>query len=173
MSAPNGYTTVGAIQTDAPINPGNSGGPILDDSGHVLGLTDQIATGTVPPGGEAQSAGIGFATPANLVVQIALRIIAGKPVSHAYAGVLLNSTSSGDPEITAVQPNSPAARAGLKRGDVIAAVDGRAVRSIEQLIEIVDGDKPRQTLVLTVNRGGRTRTIELRLAVRPKTLPAG
>jgi putative serine protease PepD len=173
MSAPNGYTIVGAIQTDAPINPGNSGGPILDDRGDVLGLADQIATGGVPRGGEAQSAGIGFATPSNLVVQSALRIIAGEPVSHAYAGVLLNAAATGETEIAAIQPNSPASRAGLERGDVITAVDGKPLRSTQKLIEIVDTLKPGQTLGLKVERGGKTLVIKLKLAVRPKILPVG
>src|SRR5262245_49806427 len=173
MSAPNGYTIVGAIQTDAPINPGNSGGPILDGRGHVLGLTDQIATGSVPAGGEAQSSGIGFATPWNLVAQVAGQIIAGEPVTHAYAGVSLSPASTGGTEITGVQPNSPASRVGLQQGDVITAVDGNAVDSTVQFIEIVDGHEPGQTLALTVKRGGRALTIDLTLATRPKSLPGG
>lgn len=173
VSAPNGYTIVGAIQTDAPINPGNSGGPILDGRGDVLGLADQIATGDVSLGGEAQSAGIGFATPSNLVVRVATRIIAGKPVLHSYAGVLLNSASDGGAEISAVRPNSPASKAGLERGDVITAVHHKAVRSTEQVIEIVEGHTPGQTLTLTVKRGHRTLAITLTLARRPKTLPGG
>jgi putative serine protease PepD len=173
MSAPNGYTIVGAIQTDAPINPGNSGGPILDGRGQVLGLADQIASGSVPPGGEAQSAGIGFATPSNLVVRVAGKIMAGKPVSHSYAGVSLNAGSIGGAQITAVQPNSPASKAGLQRGDVITAVGGKPVDSAEQFIEIVDRDNPGHTLTLTVNRGGRTLTFKLTLGMRPKTLPGG
>jgi putative serine protease PepD len=169
MSAPNGYTIVGAIQTDAPINPGDSGGPVLDGRGDVLGLADQIATGTVPPGGEGQSAGVGFATPSNLVVRVAGRIIAGKPVVHAYAGVLLGSASTGRATIVAVQPNSPASKAGLEQGDVITAVDGKAVRSTEQFIEIVEGHNPGQTLTLDLKRGATTLTVGLTLAVRPKT----
>jgi len=173
MSAPNGYTIVGAIQTDAPINPGNSGGPILDSRGHVLGLADQITTGGVPAGGEAQSSGIGFATPSNLVVQVASELIAGKPVSHPYVGVSLNPASTGGAEVTGVQPNSPASRAGLRQGDVITAVDGKSVDSTERFIEIVAHHDPGQTLALTVMRHGRTLTMELELAVRPKTLPGG
>jgi len=173
MSAPNGYTIVGAIQTDAPINPGNSGGPVLDGHGHVLGLADQIATGSVPAGGEAQSAGIGFATPSNLVAKVADDIIAGEPVSHSYVGVSLNSASTSGAQITAVQPNSPASKAALQQGDVITAVDGKAVDSTEQFIEIVDSHNPGQTLVLTVKRGSGTLTIDLTLATRSKTLPGG
>lgn len=152
MSAPDGYTIVGAIQTDASINSGNSGGPILDGQGCVLGLADQIATRSVPLGREAQSAGIGFATPSNLVVLVAGRIIAGKPVSHSYAGVSLNSMSAGGAEISAVQPSSPASKAGLRQGDLITAADRKAVGSTEQFIEIVDSHNPGQTLALTVER---------------------
>ena len=173
MSAPNGFTIVGAIQTDAPINPGNSGGPILDGRGDVLGLADQIATGSVPLGGEGQSAGIGFATPSNLVARVADQIIAGKPVLHSCAGVSLNSASTGGAQVTAVQQNSPASEAGLERGDVITAVDGKAVGSTEEFIQIVESHKPGQTLTLSVKRGGRMLAIELMLATRPKTLPGG
>ena len=76
IPAPNGFTIGGAIQTDASINPGNSGGPLLDDKGHVIGLAGQIATSDTF--GLGQSSGVGFATPANLVSNVADLIIAGE-----------------------------------------------------------------------------------------------
>ncbi|MBV9309851.1 MAG: trypsin-like peptidase domain-containing protein, partial [Solirubrobacterales bacterium] len=89
IPAPNQYTIAGAIQTDAAINEGNSGGPLLDASGHVLGLVDQIQTNS------GSNAGVGFATPANTAARIANAIIGGKSVKHSYVGVTLNSNSNG------------------------------------------------------------------------------
>jgi len=86
IPAPNRHTIEGAIQTDTPINPGNSGGPLLDGDGHVLGLADQIDTGNTSADEEGQSSGVGFVTPSNLVGNVANRIIAGSPASHAYLG---------------------------------------------------------------------------------------
>ena len=90
ITAPNNYTIPNAIQTDAAINPGNSGGPLLDASGHVLGLNDQIETNNPTAGGEGSSSGVGFAIPSNTVAQIADQIIGGQQVKHAYVGVSLS-----------------------------------------------------------------------------------
>jgi putative serine protease PepD len=138
IPAPNEFTIVGAIQTDAPINPGNSGGPLLDGRGDVLGLADQIDTGGTAPGAEGQSAGIGFATPSNTVANVAQRIIAGRPVAHPYLGVSLNSAFAGGAEVASVQSSSPAAKVGLKPRDVITAVNGKPVKPAHQFIETLD-----------------------------------
>ena len=83
ITAPNGWTIPGAIQTDAPINPGNSGGPLLNANGEVLGLNDQIETNNTTVGGEGSSSGIGFATPGNEDQKVANTIISGKRSSTA------------------------------------------------------------------------------------------
>src|SRR5205807_1759863 len=140
IQAPNNYTIPGAIQTDAAINPGNSGGPLLDASGHVLGLNDQIQTNS------GSSAGVGFATPSNAVARIANSIIGGHPVQHAYVGVELNGASSGGAQVSRVQQNSPATSAGLQAGDLITAVNGKTITSTEQFIATVDGYAPGQTV---------------------------
>lgn len=178
ITAPNGFTITGSIQTDAAINPGNSGGPLLDADGHVLGLNDQIQTN-----GSSQSAGVGFAIPSNMVAQVANTIIAGKPVLHPYVGVDLDpnytgsgaqistqADSSGNPP---VRPGSPAAKAGLQAGDVITAIDGQPITSTEAFIATVDRYLPGQTITLTVKRGGSTHTIKLTLGNRPNTQSAG
>jgi putative serine protease PepD len=173
MPAPNNYTINGAIQTDAPINPGNSGGPLLNRDGHVLGLADQIESPVADVGGEAQSAGIGFATPSNTVANVAKLIIAGKTAPHAYIGVSLNPESVHGAEIASVEAGSPAAEAGLRHGDVISAVDGKPVSSTQQLSEIADAYSPGQTVTLTVRRGSSTITKQITLTQRPKSQRGG
>ena len=165
IPAPNQYTIAGAIQTDAPINPGNSGGPLLDASGHVLGLVDQINTNT----GSYQ--GVGFATPSNTVSRIAGAIIAGKPVKHAYVGVELNPNSSGGAQISGVQSGSPASSAGLQQGDLVVAISGRRISSTEQFIATIDTQAPGDAVTLSVKRGGAIKDIKLKLGTRPSSTP--
>ncbi len=176
ITAPNNYTIPGAIQTDAAINPGNSGGPLLDASGQVLGLNDQIQTTS------GASAGIGFATPANADVQVANTIIAGKKVEHAYLGVCLESslttggaqisTSSAGCATGPVVPGSPAAKAGLVAGDVITKLNGRTIANTDAFITAVSTFKPGDTVTLTVRTPShKTRTIKVKLGVRPATAP--
>lgn len=161
IMAPNNYTITGAIQTDAAINPGNSGGPLLDASGHVLGLNDQIQTQS------GSSAGVGFAVPSNTAARVANLIIAGQPVKHSYVGVILNGNSSGGAQITTVQSGSPAASAGLQPGDVITGIDGRPVSSTSQFIQTVDSFPPGMQLTLTVKSGGSQRQAKVTLGTRP------
>ncbi|MBV9197937.1 MAG: trypsin-like peptidase domain-containing protein [Solirubrobacterales bacterium] len=168
IQAPNSYTITGAIQTDAPINPGNSGCPLLDAAGDVLGLNDQIQTNS------GSSAGVGFAVPANTVARIADQIIAGHSVKHSYVGVELNpSSTSGGAQITTVQPSSPAENAGLQSGDVVTAINGKAVASTEQFIETVDNYPPGQTITLQVKRGGATKSVQVQLGTRPQSAQNG
>jgi putative serine protease PepD len=165
INAPNNYTITGAIQTDAAINPGNSGGPLLDGNGHVLGLNDQIQTNS------GSNSGVGFAIPSNMVARIANEIIAGKSVKHAYVGVFLNSSSSGGAQISSVQAGSPAQHAGLQPGDVVTAIDGKAISSTQQFIETVDTYAPGRTITLTVKRDSGTQTLKLTLGTRPAQQP--
>jgi putative serine protease PepD len=167
IQAPNNYEIPGAIQTDAAINPGNSGGPLLDASAHVLGLNDQIQTNS------GSSAGVGFATPANAVVRVANSIISGHPIKHAYVGVELNGNSTGGARVTSVQQGSPATQAGLQPGDLITAVNGKTIGTTEQFIASVDQYQPGQTVTMTVKRGGQSKTISLKLGVRPAASPSG
>jgi putative serine protease PepD len=181
IQAPNGYTISGSIQTDAAINPGNSGGPLLDADGEVLGLNDQIQTN----GGADQSAGIGFATPANTDVQVADDIIAGRSVRHAYVGVCLSQTSTSGAQIatrasvtceTPVVAGSPAAKAGLKPGDTVIAIDGHKVASTDDFIAMISNYQPGQTVTFRVRQPGKhgaIRNIQLTLGNRPATAPTG
>jgi putative serine protease PepD len=174
IQAPNGYTITGAIQTDAAINPGNSGGPLLDANAQVLGLNDQIQTNNTNATGEGSSSGVGFATPSNTDARIANAIISGRPVKHAYVGVELNASSnSGGAQISSVSSGSPAQSVGLQSGDVVTAINGRSISSTEQFIETVDAYAPGQTIKVTVNRGGQTKTLSLKLGTRPNSAPSG
>lgn len=176
IPAPNNYTISHAIQTDAPINPGNSGGPLLDASGHVLGLNDQIDTNS------DQSSGVGFATPGNTDQQVANTIISGKKVKHAYVGVCLNPNSGGGAQIadradatcpTPVVAGSPAAKAGLEPGDTITSINGKAVASTDQFIALIGTYSPGETVTMTVKRDGVTHHVKLTLANRPASAPTG
>ena len=167
IQAPNGYTIPGAIQTDAAINPGNSGGPLLDASGKVLGLNDQIQTNS------GSSAGVGFAVPSNTVARIANEIIAGQPVRHAYVGVELNPNSTGGAGVSSISPGSPAASSGIQSGDVITAINGKAITSTEQFIATVDSFSPGNSITVTLKRSGQAKTIKLTLGTRPQTSPTG
>ena len=179
ITAPNNFTISNAIQTDAPINPGNSGGPLLDATGAVLGLNDQIQTSS------GDSAGVGFATPANTDVQVANEIIAGKPVKHPYVGICLddNSTNAGAQIATRadsatcptgpVVAGSPAAKAGLEPGDVITQIDGKAIPNSNTFISVIGTYQPGNTVTLTVKKPGASSTshVKLTLGSRPRSAP--
>jgi len=181
ITAPNGFTISGSIQTDAAINPGNSGGPLLDASGNVLGLNDQIQTN----GGADQSAGIGFATPANTDVHVANTIISGHKVQHAYVGVCLSQTSTTGAQVatsasvtceTPVVAGSPAAKAGLVPGDTIIGINGHTVASTDAFIEMIGNYQPGQTVtfrIRTPGKNGEVRNIQITLGDRPATAPTG
>jgi putative serine protease PepD len=173
ITAPNGFQIPQAIQTDAAINPGNSGGPLLDASGHVLGLNDQIETNNSTAQGQGSSSGVGFAIPSNTVARIAGRIISGESVKHAYVGVFLANSSAGGAEIAQVTVGTPGAQAGLKAYDVITAINGRAITSTDQFIATVDNYAPGQTATFTVKRGRQTQQIKVHFGTRPASTPTG
>jgi len=173
IRAPNNYTIPNAIQTDAAINPGNSGGPLLDAGAHLLGLNDQIETNNSTGQGQGSSSGVGFAIPSNTVARIADAILAGHPVTHAYVGVKLSGISAGGARVAEVQPNTPGSLAGLKVGDLITAINGKAITSTDQFIAIVDNDSPGQTVTMTLTRGGSTLNVKVKLGTRPSSTPAG
>jgi putative serine protease PepD len=173
ITAPNNYTIPNAIQTDAAINPGNSGGPLLDAEGHVLGLNDQIETNNTTASGQGSSSGVGFAIPSNTVAAIANEIISGHKVQHAYVGVELSGLSAGGAQIAQVKPGTPGAAAGLKARDLITAIDGKTVTSTNDFIAVISNYQPGQTVTMTVQRGGKTLTIKVKLGVRPASSPNG
>jgi putative serine protease PepD len=176
IQAPNQFTIPNAIQTDAPINPGNSGGPLINAAGQVIGLNDQIETNNTNGQGEGSSSGIGFATPSNSDVRFAKEIIATGDAHNAYVGVSLDPTVTGGAAIAKTasangQPpiaaGGPASKAGLQAGDLITAVNGTHVGSLNQFVAAIANYAPGSTVTLTVDRGGSNKTIKLTLGSQP------
>jgi putative serine protease PepD len=161
ITSPNNHPIGGAIQTDAAINSGNSGGPLLDLSGHVIGVNSQIESSS---GGNI---GIGFAVPANTAKTVVSQLIADGKATHPYLGVKLGDSS--DPagaKVGEVASGSPADAGGLETGDVITAAGGTPVTSADQLIAALAGDSPGDRVALRVVRGGSTRTVTVTLGSR-------
>lgn len=180
------------IQTDAPVNPGNSGGPLLDCQGKVIGINTALAN----PTGQDVNVGIAFAVPVNTINRELSDLRAGKTVSHPWLGIaseditpavakdLQLSVQSGV-YITIVSPGGPAQRAGVRAafqsesqaaqstslrpgGDVITAVDGQDVASVEQLASYLDAKKkPGDTVTLKVLRDRQEQAIDATLAEWP------
>src|SRR3954468_1100610 len=162
IQAPNNFTISGAIQTDAAINHGNSGGPLLDSAGHVIGINSQIESDS---GGND---GIGFAVPSSIVQRVAQQLVSGGKVAHAYLGVQLSDATSGaGASIGQIAGGGPASDAGLRTGDVVTAIDGKAIGGADALVNAVDAHKPGDQVTLKVRRGGDTSQIKVRLGTRP------
>ncbi|MCC5634907.1 trypsin-like peptidase domain-containing protein [Nostoc sp. CHAB 5844] len=162
------------IQTDAAINPGNSGGPLLNERGEVIGINTAI---------RADAMGIGFAIPIDKAKAIAAQLERDGKVAHPYLGVQmvtltpqLAKQNNSDPNSTfeipevngvlvmRVVPNSPAAKAGIRRGDVIVQIDGQAITSAEQLQNLVENTNLGQALQVKVQRGSQTQQLSIRTA---------
>ena len=152
------------IQTDAAINPGNSGGPLLDADGAVVGINTLVRSG---PG-----AGLGFAIPINRARTVAEQLVSKGSVSHAMMGVGLDAVrnASGSPVpgavVRSVMSGGPAARAGLRPGDRITAVDGQPVSNPAQLTQLVERNGVGRPMALTLQRQGQS----LQLQVTPVEL---
>ena len=161
IRSPNGFTVENAVQTDAAMNRGNSGGPVLDTGGRVVGVAAQIRSES---GG---SDGVGYAVPGDTAKRVANELIADGKVEHAYLGVSLED--DGRARLVEVVPGSPAARAGLRMGDVVTEVDGRSIDTGDALREAIAAKKPGEELKLTVERGGDEREVTVELGTRPET----
>jgi putative serine protease PepD len=147
----NGVTLRNAIQTSAAINPGNSGGALVALDGRVIGIPT-LAASDPQLGGAA--AGIGFAIPSNDVRDYAGQIAAhGRVInSHrAYLGIRIGQVPAGV-YVGSVTANGPAAKAGIKAGDVITAVGGKPTMTIDALGAALASRKPGQTVIVTIIR---------------------
>ncbi|MFJ3998355.1 S1C family serine protease [Streptomyces parvus] len=167
---------VDALQTDAPINPGNSGGPLVDSRAHVIGINSAIRaadSGRGPEsGGQPGSIGLGFAIPINQGKRVAEELISTGKATHPVIGVTLDMKYTGDGAKVgtkgadggpAVAEDGPADKAGIKSGDVITQVEGQRVHSGEELIVKIRAHRPGDDLDLKLTRGGKERTVTLKL----------
>jgi putative serine protease PepD len=160
ISAPDGTPIEGAIQTDAAINHGNSGGPLLNLDGQVVGITSQIQSDS------GVNDGVGFAIPSNTVTSVVQQLLTTGKVAHPLLGVRVGTAANGGASVTSVESGSGAAKGGVKAGDVITAVNGKAVTTPEQLRAIIAAYKPGDTLKLEVRRSGSTQTLTVTLGAR-------
>ena len=156
------------IQTDAPINPGNSGGALIDLRGQLVGINSAIYT---PSGGNV---GIGFAIPSNLASDAMRQLIASGRVQHGSLGVqaqtltpeiarMLQINLQQGAVVTEVVAQSPAEAAGIKPGDVITAIDGRAVNNANDLYNIEGISKIGTTFELKLLRDAKPLTVRAQL----------
>ena len=181
------YKVVDAIQTDAPITHGNSGGPLFDARGRVIGINAQIRSDT----GGAE--GVGFAIPINAARRSMTQLAATGRVVYAYLGVTTEDLTptlarhfgyavTRGAIVGEVKGGSPAAHAGIRGGndeqhfngqdvttggDVIVSVDGRPVRSADEVVREVGSRLPGETIRLTVVRGQSRKTLTAKLGARP------
>jgi len=160
--SPSQFTIAGAIQTDAAINHGNSGGPLIAvATGGVVGVNAQIDSTS------NDNAGVGFAIPSSLVKSVAGAIISGGKVEHAYLGVKVgDAPNAAGAQIGSIVPGSPADKAGLEQGDIVTAVDGKAIASSDDLTASVASYKPGDKVTFTVERNGSTKKIDVTFGSR-------
>lgn len=154
------------LQIDAPINPGNSGGPAFNMVGEVVGMTTAIVS---PSGG---SVGVGFAIPADLVRRTVAELEAHGRIDRGWLGVsveTMEGTRGARPgvAIAGVERGSPGARAGLRAGDVVTAVNGEHVDSSLALVRTIAAQPPGKTVTLDVRRAGRMASVPVTVGRRP------
>jgi putative serine protease PepD len=154
------FTINDSIQTDAAINHGNSGGPLLNTQAQVVGVNAQIKSDS---GGNE---GVGFSIPSATVKTVASQLIATGKAVHAYLGVSIDS-SAANALLAGVQNNTPAAKTGLKKGDVITAVNDTTIATGDDLSRAIDAHKPGDKITLTYTRAGSEHTVTVTLATRP------
>lgn len=167
LSEPNGAAIANLIQTSADINPGNSGGALVDIQGRVVGI---------PTLGTNAGNGIGFAIPAAVVKRIVPQLIqSGRVTStgRAYLGVQLGDVQGGGAYVGGVKSGGPAAKAGLRSGDVIVSIAGRAVDSAQTLAEVLANLSPGQRVPVVVQRESGRTTLEVTLGEYPAALAGG
>jgi 2-alkenal reductase len=187
-----GFSIPSIIQTDAPINPGNSGGALVDINGDLIGIPTAIFSAS------GASSGVGFAIPVSIIKAEVPSLIQTGQFQHAFLGITGTSVTAGIAQqmglsaslggalVVDVTPNSPAAQAGLTGGnqtatingqeiqiggDVITAINGTQIKSMQDLISYLAlNAKPGDKVTLTILRNGQTMQVPVTLASRPAEL---
>ncbi|HHH20216.1 MAG TPA: PDZ domain-containing protein, partial [Campylobacterales bacterium] len=146
------------IQTDASINPGNSGGALIDSLGALIGINSAILSRT---GGNH---GIGFSIPVDMVKNVVSKLVLDGEVQRGFMGVNISKVTDELKDlyshkkgaiITNIQPNSPADKAELQRGDLIYAIDGKRVKNPHDLQRLVTSYRPDETIKVSIERDGK------------------
>lgn len=157
MNTPGG--AIPMIQTDAPINPGNSGGALANRNGEVVGINDSIESAS------GASAGVGFAIPIDTAKTVADKLVKGESIDTAVLGVSGTDSQTGQDGavVTQVVSGSAAAKANLREGDRITAIDGQNVSGMVDLAAKIRSHQPGDQVTLTVTRGSNSQTIKVTL----------
>ncbi len=171
----NAYPLVDVIQTDAAINPGNSGGALVDRQGRLVGINTAIYSDS------GSSGGIGFAVPVNTAIRVADQIVAGNEITHPFIGIIGQTVTpelAQQQKITAKEgayvadlaKGSGAEKAGVKVGDVVVAVDGVPVRSMDDLILQVRRKRVGDMVKISVLRDGKPQDFQVKVGDKPANL---
>ncbi len=192
LQEPNGVNLSNVLQTDAAINHGNSGGPLVDLNGQVIGINTAVVRSSSDTGNGQQdpfggllspfdssstdqAQGLGFAIPSNTARSIVSRVLLHLP--PGYLGVSVGQAIDQQTAalynlpvgviVQAVEPNTPAAKAGIKAKDIITAVDGQPIDQNHDLHTVIEMHQPGQTVKISVFRSGQNLTFNVKLAARP------
>jgi putative serine protease PepD len=159
---------INALQTDAAINPGNSGGPLVDATGAVIGVNSAIASLGSNFNSQTGSIGLGFAIPINQARKTADQLIKNGKATYPVMGISVDMNFSGEGALIAKNAKSvlaggPAAKAGMKAGDIITSIDGRAITSPEELIVAIRARNVGDSIQVTFKRGTEVKTVTMTL----------
>ncbi|MEW9553480.1 S1C family serine protease [Nonomuraea sp. NPDC050783] len=172
---------ISAIQTDAAINPGNSGGPLVNSRGEVVGVNSAIATLSRSVTSQSGSIGLGFAIPVNQTRRVAEELISTGRAKRPKIGIVLDKEYRGEGvKITStrvngqdpVTPGGPAAKAGLRAGDVILEMDGLALQDGNELIALIRSKTPGSKITIKYQRAGQERTATLTVVAEDEPSPS-
>ena len=159
---------INALQTDAAINPGNSGGPLVDATGAVIGVNSAIASLGSSLNSQSGSIGLGFAIPINQARKTADQLIRNGKATYPVMGISVDMNFAGNGALIAknaqaILPGGPAAKAGLKSGDIITEIQSRPITSAEELIVAIRAQNVGDLISVTYKRGDVSKTISLTL----------
>jgi putative serine protease PepD len=162
---------INALQTDAAINPGNSGGPLVDLNGAVIGVNSAIASLGSSFSSQSGSIGLGFAIPINQAKKTAEQLIKSGKATYPLMGISVDSTFAGPGAriantANAILPGGPAAKVGLRVGDIITEIDGVTIGNADELIVTIRAHNVGDRVKIHYLRGGTTRTAVLTLIAK-------